>query len=67
MTVRESRVWDEGLLHPANKINKPHRSPEHTRGMGEIRIDCLVNFGNSKQRGLGKEGHFKGANGLSHP
>jgi hypothetical protein len=23
--------------------------------------------GNSKHRGLGKEGHFKGANGLSHP
>ena len=44
MTVSESRVWDEGLPHPAIKINKPHRSPKHTRGVGEIRIDCLVSW-----------------------
>jgi hypothetical protein len=61
-----SRVWDEGLPHPATRIKKrPHRSPKHTRGIGEIRIDCLVNLGNSNHRGLGNKGQFKGANGLS--
>src|SRR5580700_8201895 len=52
--VSESRVWDEGLPHPVTRIKKrPHRSPKHTRGIGEIRIDCLVNLGNSNHRGLG--------------
>jgi hypothetical protein len=40
----EASVWDEGLLHPAIKIANPNSNPEHTRGMGDIRIHCLVNF-----------------------
>jgi hypothetical protein len=66
VTVRESRVWDEGLLHPVIKINKPHRSPEHTCGMGGTRIDCLVSRKFESTR-PGEKGHFKGANELSHP
>ena len=42
MTVRESRVWEEGLPHPANTIDKPHRIPEHTRGRWRIRMRRLV-------------------------
>ena len=64
--MREARVWDEGLPHPANTINNPHRSPEHTCSVGEIRIDCLVTWKFEATR-PGEEGHFKGANGLSHP
>ena len=42
VTVREARVWDEGLLHPVIKINKTHRRPKHTCGTGGIRIWSLV-------------------------
>jgi hypothetical protein len=42
VTVRESRFWDEGLLHPAIKIKKPHRSPEHTCGTWRMRMHHLV-------------------------
>jgi hypothetical protein len=38
VTVREARFWDEGLLHPAIKIDNTHRRPEHTCGKGGIRI-----------------------------
>jgi hypothetical protein len=44
VTVREARVWDEGLLHPVIKINKTktHRRPKHTCGLEGIRIWSLV-------------------------
>jgi hypothetical protein len=38
VTVREAKFWDEGLLHPAIKIDNTHRRPEHTCGKGVIRI-----------------------------
>ena len=46
VTVRESRFCDEGLLHPVIKIEtkKPHRSPEQTRALGEIRMNRLVSW-----------------------
>jgi hypothetical protein len=66
VTVSESRLWDEGLLHPAMKIKMPHRSPEQTRARGEIRMNCLVS-GEFEAARAGKVSHFKGANGLSHP
>ena len=43
--VSESKLWDDGLLHPAVRINKPHRSPEHTGGMGGMRMRRLVKVG----------------------
>jgi hypothetical protein len=66
VTVREARVWDEGLPHPANTMHNPLRSPEHTCSAGEIRIDCLVSWKFEAAR-PGEKGLFKGANGLSHP
>ena len=42
MTVSDAKFCDEGFAHPASKIAKLIRSPEHTRGIGGMRIDCLV-------------------------
>ena len=42
VTVREARVWDEGLLHPVIRNNKTHRRAAHTCGIGGIRIWSLV-------------------------
>ena len=66
MTVRESRFCDEGLPHPVIKIEtkKPHRSPKHTRGVGEIRIELPRQLENSKHRGLGKKAISKARTGF---
>jgi hypothetical protein len=46
VTVKEARFWDEGLAQPVIKIKtkKPHRSPEQTRALGEIRMNRLVGW-----------------------
>jgi hypothetical protein len=35
---KESRLWEDGLLQPAARINQLHSSPKQTCEVGEIRM-----------------------------
>jgi hypothetical protein len=59
VTVRDTRVWGKGLPQPVIKISKLHSSPEHTWGVGEIRMHCLVDLQKINQRVLGTKGVSK--------